>query len=85
MNIWLKYNKSPYLILNSKGEKISPNSLTKLLIKVFEPSGKKISSSMLRHIYITEKFPPQTDEKTELAEKMLHSKQVQSDIYAKTD
>ena len=85
LNIWLKYNKSPYLILNSKGEKISPNSLTKLLIKVFEPSGKKISSSMLRHIYVTEKFPPQTEEKIELAEKMLHSKQMQSDIYAKTD
>lgn len=85
LNIWLKYNESPYLILNSKGEKITPNSLTKLLTKIFEPTGKNISSSMLRHIFITEKFPPQTEEKIELADKMLHSKEVQGSVYAKTE
>jgi len=83
LNIWLKYNKSKYLILNSKGEKISPNSLTKLLIKTFEPTGKKISSSMIRHIFITERFPPQTKEKQELANDMLHSKQMQTEVYSK--
>ena len=85
MNIWLKYNESPYLILNSKGEKITTNSLTKLLTKIFEPTGKNISSSMLRHIFITEKFPPQTEEKIELADKMLHSKEVQGSVYAKAE
>jgi site-specific recombinase XerD len=85
LNIWLKYNESPYLILNSKGEKITPNSLTKLLTKIFEPTGKNISSSMLRHIFITEKFPPQTEEKIELADKMLHSKEVQGSVYAKAE
>lgn len=85
LNIWLKYNESPYLILNSKGEKITPNSLTKLLTKVFEPTGKNISSSMLRHIFITEKFPPQTEEKIELANSMLHSVGVQGSVYAKAE
>jgi hypothetical protein len=85
LNIWLKYNESPYLILNSKGEKITPNSLTKLLTKIFEPTGKNISSSMLRHIFITEKFPPQTEEKIELANSMLHSVGVQGSVYAKTE
>ena len=83
LNVWLKYNKSNHLILNANGDQITPNSLTKLLIKIFEPSGKKISSSMLRSIYISEKFPPQTDEKTELADLMLHSKEIASEVYAK--
>jgi len=83
LNVWLKYNKSKHLILNANGDQITPNSLTKLLIKIFEPSGKKISSSMLRSIYISEKFPPQTDEKTELADLMLHSKEIASEVYAK--
>jgi hypothetical protein len=83
LNIWLKYNKSKDLLLNSKGEAMSANGLTKYLIKVFEPTGKKISSSILRSIYITEKFPPQTKEKEELASKMLHSSDVAHSVYAK--
>jgi len=86
LNIWLKYNNSKHLILNSKGDAISPNSLTKLLNKVFESSGKSISSSLLRSIYISEKFPPVDDmaeEKEELANQMLHSVGVQQNIYAK--
>tara|TARA_R110001632_G_scaffold144544_1_gene261085 strand:- start:2004 stop:2960 length:957 start_codon:yes stop_codon:yes gene_type:complete len=83
LNVWLKYNKSKHLILNANGDQITPNSLTKLLIKIFEPSGKKISSSMLRSIYISEKFPPQNEAKTELADLMLHSKEIAGDVYAK--
>jgi len=83
LNVWLKYNKSKHLILNANGDQITPNSLTKLLIKIFEPSGKKISSSMLRSIYISEKFPPQNEEKTKLADLMLHSKEIAGDVYAK--
>jgi len=78
LNIWLKYNKSKHLLLNSKNEPMTANGLTKFLMKTFQPSGKDIGASMLRHIYITEKFPPQTEEKQELADKMLHSKSQQS-------
>lgn len=86
MNIWLKYNKTGHLIYNNKGEAMSPNGLTKLLNKTFESTGKKISSTLLRHIYITEKFPP-TDtlkEKQEVADKMGHSTS-QQELYKKKE
>ena len=84
MNIWLKYNRSKSLINNSKGEPMSPNGLTKLLNKTFESTGKNIGSTLLRHIYITEKFPP-TDtlnEKQAVADKMGHSTATQ-ELYKK--
>ena len=74
LNIWLKFNKSGHLLLNSRKEPMTPNGLTKYLNKVFEPTGKNnISSSMIRHIFISEKFPPQLKEKQEVADKMAHS------------
>lgn len=83
LNIWLKFNKSDNLLLNSKKERMSSNALTKYLNKVFLPSGKSnISSSMIRHIFITEKFPPQLAEKEEISSKMLHSKDQQT-LYSK--
>ena len=84
MNIWLKYNKTGHLIYNSKGDAMSPNGLTKLLNKTFEATGKKLSTTLLRHIYITEKFPS-TDtlkEKQEVADKMGHST-TQQELYKK--
>ena len=83
LNIWLKYNKTDNLLLNSKGESMTANGLTKYLTKVFSPTGKNISSSIIRSIYITEAFPPETEEKKELADLMLHSKEVQGSVYAK--
>ena len=64
---------------------MTPNGLTKYLNKTFEPTGKKnISSTMLRHIYITEKLGgPSIKEKKELADKMCHSV-VQQEMYKKT-
>ena len=83
LNIWLKFNKTKHLLLNSKKEPMTPNGLTKYLNKVFEPTGKKnISSSMIRHIYISEKFPPILDEKKETADKMGHSVS-QQELYSK--
>tara|TARA_R110002096_G_scaffold17866_9_gene61516 strand:+ start:8279 stop:9241 length:963 start_codon:yes stop_codon:yes gene_type:complete len=78
LNRWLDINKSGTLLLNNKKQPMSSNSLTKFLNKVFEPSGKKLSASMLRHIFITTKFPPILDEKQEVADKMLHSVNTQT-------
>tara|TARA_R110002072_G_scaffold78280_2_gene181573 strand:+ start:1534 stop:2487 length:954 start_codon:yes stop_codon:yes gene_type:complete len=80
LNIWLKYNKSGYLLLNSKKEPITPNGLTKFLNKTFEPTGKdNISSTMIRHIFISEKIGgPSIKEKEELADKMGHNIETQS-------
>lgn len=83
LNIWLKFNKTDDLLLNSRKQPMTSNGLTKYLNKVFEPTGKNnISSSMIRHIFITDKFPPKLSEKQEVADKMGHSVS-QQELYAK--
>ena len=56
INLWLKFNKSGYyLVKSNRTTPMSPNSITKFLNKIFRKNadGKKISSSMLRHIIIS--------------------------------
>ena len=78
LNIWLKHNKKGGLLYDTKGNPMSSNTLGKYIKKVFEKTGKQVSVNMLRHIYISEKFPPQKeDEKEEVASKMLHSVKIQ--------
>jgi hypothetical protein len=73
MNIWLRHNKSDSLLLNSRGQPQTANGLSKYLNKVFAPTGKKISVNMLRHIFLSEKYPNINKEKEEDAKKMGHS------------
>jgi len=70
--------------LNSKKEPMTANGLTKYLQKTFAPTGKNISSSMIRHIFISDKFPAQNKEKDAVSEKMLHSTEQQT-LYSKKD
>ena len=84
LNIWLKFNTSGHLLLNSKKEPMTANGLTKYLQKTFAPTGKNISASMLRHIFISEKFPAQNKEKEEVADLMGHSVHQQT-LYSKKD
>jgi len=78
LNIWLKFNKTDSLLLNSKQEPMSANGLGKEIKKVFEPTGKNISVNMLRHIFISEKYPKdKLDEKATDAKKMGHSVDMQ--------
>ena len=84
LNIWLKFNSSGHLLLNSKKEPMTANGLTKYLQKTFAPTGKNISSSMIRHIFISDKFPAENKEKEEVAEKMAHSVSMQT-LYSKKD
>lgn len=78
LNIWLKHNKKGGLLYDTKGNPMSSNTLGKYIKKVFEKTGKQVSVNMLRHIYISEKFPPQEEkEKEEVASKMLHSVKIQ--------
>ena len=78
LNIWLKYNKTDSLLLNSQGKPMSANGLGKEIKKVFEPTGKNISVNMLRHIFISEKYPKEKlDEKSQDAKKMGHSVDMQ--------
>jgi hypothetical protein len=83
LNMWLKFNKTKYLLLNSKNGQMTSNGLTKYIQKVFSPTGKKIGASMLRTIYITEKLGKYKKESEKLSDKMLHSVAVQQDVYNK--
>ena len=80
IRIWRKFNlDKKILITNNRGGRMSANSLTKYLMKIFSRTGKKkISSTMLRHIFITEnkklkEFREKKKEAEKIAEDMGHS------------
>ena len=63
---------------------MSANQLTKAVKSAFSPLNKNgLGISMIRHIVISTLFPPQNKEKQELADKMLHSIDVQTNVYSK--
>ena len=87
LNLYIKYHplrkQASYpLIVNYLGEELNPvNGITRLLNRVF---GKNLGSSMLRHIYLTNKYGgAMIDEKEEDARKMAHSVKCQQEIYVK--
>ena len=83
INLWLKYNKTDNFLMNSKGELMVENSLSKYIKKVFEPTKKNITLNLLRHIYISENIDLEAVKKSkELAKTMMHSTGLQED-YAK--
>lgn len=73
INKWLERNKTGFFLINTKNEPLSENSLTKLLYKTFESTGKNISSTIIRHVYLSDKYKNVNDEKAKDAEMMLHS------------
>ena len=83
LNIWLRFNDSGYLLIDSRDKPMNSNQLSKYITKVFSPTGKKITANSLRHIYISEKHPVEVnDSKQKTANKMLHSVSTQ-EKYAK--
>lgn len=84
LNLWLKFNKTGTLLINGKGEPMTSNHLSKYINDVFKPTGKKVGASLLRHIYISTRFPPVSKEKEAVADKMMHSKSMQNE-YALND
>ena len=81
---WLRVNTSGYFITNSsQTEPITPNGITKLLTKIFkEHTGKSVSTSMIRHIYLSDKYNKdvETNKKKEKdAHNMAHSIKQQTD------
>lgn len=82
LNKYLKYTNE-YLFENNQNRPLSSNALGKLITKTFEPTGKKISVNMLRHIFISEKYPPEKiKEQQKDASNMFHSTDTQK-IYSK--
>jgi len=50
---WFQLNKHEYLIVNNVGGKISNGKIASMMKEIF---GKKISTSLLRHIYLTHEY-----------------------------
>ena len=69
---WIKINTNDYMVYSSNGNKLSCPQITRMLNKIF---GKKISTSMLRHIYLTNVYKdvPQINKMENLASEMGHS------------
>jgi hypothetical protein len=83
LNIWIKFNDSGYLLVDTKNNGMNSNQLSKYINKVFQPTGKKVSATLLRHIYLSENHPvAENQKKIDDAQKMLHSIQQQNE-YAK--
>ncbi len=84
INIRLEDGKD-YLLENTEDNRLSTNGLTKLLQKIFLTHfNKKISSSDLRSIYISNLSPDLTNkELSKISEDMRHSLSTQQTIYKK--
>lgn len=87
LNLWLKHNPSGYLLLNSQGQPMSRNSLTKYLTSSFKKyiGDRKISSTMLRHIFITDELGGAIEKIRKTSDKMLHSEKTQQKTYYKKE
>lgn len=79
---WMNKHDNDYLLFDRQGRPLTNSKLTLRMNKIF--NGKKISSSMLRHIWISEKFKnaPTLKEMKETAEQMGHSVEEQQ-LYRK--
>ena len=80
---WLQHNKTGFFLINKQKKALSENSLTKLLNKIFESTGKSISSTIIRHIYLTQLYGKVNKEKEETANAMMHSVSTQNDYIKK--
>jgi integrase len=72
--------KEPFLVDASGKPLVAVNSITRILNEVF---GKKIGSSMLRHLYLSSKYGDIKQEQEEDSKLMSHSTSTQSDYVKK--
>lgn len=86
---WLGINKTGYLLINTSNDSpMKANGISKYLNKIFmKHLNKKISTSLLRSIYITNKYNGNMSnkDKKELANEMGHTKSTAETIYNKID
>ena len=78
---FLKLNDTGYLLINQKGTPLTKNTFSVYFRRMMKKyTGKSVGSSLLRHIFISEKTKGMTSvaERRELADKMLHSVSTQS-------
>lgn len=91
INKWAKINGTGFLLINvSNNTPMTANGISKYLTKIFKKHfDKKISTSLLRSIYISHKYNGDrqltTKAKKELADEMGHTKKTAETIYNKID
>jgi hypothetical protein len=79
----LRKNKNFYLLTHYDGSPLSSvNAITRILNKIFN---RKIGASMLRNIYLSDKFKPQITELNDVATAMGTSPHVAQSTYIKMD
>ena len=85
LRAYRKYNDTDYFLLNDNEEPFAQVQFTRFLYRVFEKTGKKVSSTMLRKIFISDYFKSDKSKlnRQKLAKKMLHSVGVQALVYEK--
>ena len=85
LNLWRRYNTSEYLLLKDGNKPFDGSSYNKYLHSVFESTGKRVSSSLIRNIYLTEMFHGESTIffKEKIATAMGHSINTQQSIYRK--
>ena len=66
----------PFFVNHQGVEIISNNAITRILNKIFN---KNIGATMLRHIYLTDKYGKELEDRKEDADKMGHSLNMQTD------
>ena len=54
IDTWKLFNKSDYLLVNNQGNPVTQSRITVILNDIF--GGRNISTSMLRHIFLSDKF-----------------------------
>jgi len=64
---------SNYLMINKDAQPMNSNNITKSFLRLFKRYGKSISTSMLRHIILTEMFSESNQLKEEMAAKIGNS------------
>jgi ribosomal protein L18 len=69
---WIKINTNDYMLYSTNGNKLTSPQVTRILNKVFD---KNISTSMLRHIYLTNVYKdiPALSQMQNIASEMAHS------------
>jgi ribosomal protein L18 len=69
---WVKINTNDYMLYSTNGNKLSSPQISRILNKVFD---KNVSTSMLRHIYLTNIYKdlPALEKMEELSSQMGHS------------
>jgi hypothetical protein len=70
-----------WMLLNKKGEKFSRNDYTYFVQSIFEPLGKKISTTLIRKIIVSDLYNPNAMK--ELARVMAHDPKTAMTYYAK--